>query len=159
VSPVHIRLDLSILRQGVTVGWQFGFGALAQLVRVGEFLEHCVYERGSLRHTRDGVAFTFRNPPLRMGAFSGIRVYWDGTLLPASSVRVLREGDDVGSTLDQVDPAHPIAFAFGRRIHFQVSMPSPPAGVHTARLEFQSVAIPPLVWFELKEPVGDEVAR
>src|ERR1700686_1814169 len=69
VRPLHFRLDVSLLRDGLSIGWQFGARSLEQLVRVAQFLEHCVYEPGTMSRTPDGVAFTLHNPPLRMGAF------------------------------------------------------------------------------------------
>jgi hypothetical protein len=151
-----LRLEFSLLRQGVSVGWEFGARSLEELAAVGEFLEHCVYEPGSLRRAPDGLAFTLRNPPLRMGAFSSIRVLLDGVAVPAGSVTLLGEGATTGRRTEAIDPAHPFAFAFGRRTEFHLRVDPPAPGDHRIRLELQSVAVPPLVWFEFAEPVAEE---
>ena len=149
----HLRLELSLLRQGVSVGWEFGAQSLEELASVGEFLEHCVYEPSSLHRVPEGVAFTLRNPPLRMGAFSSVRVLWDHEAVPPGLVLLLREGEAVGRRLDEIDAHHPVAFSFGRRTSFRLGIGSPSRGDHHVRLELQSVAVPPLVWFEFTEPV------
>jgi hypothetical protein len=153
VRPLHFRLDVSLLRDGLTIGWQFGARSLEQLVRVAQFLEHCVYEPGTMRRTPDGVAFTLHNPPLRMGAFSGVRLFWDGQPVPATAARVILEGETEGRTLAEVDAARPLAFASGRLTEFRMDVPPPAPGDHRVRLELQSLAVPPLIWFEFHDPV------
>lgn len=153
----RLRVELSLLRQGLSVGWEFGAQSLEELASVGEFLEHCVYEPRSLHRVPGGVAFTLRNPPLRMGAFSSIRVRWDHEPVPPGSVTLLREGEAIGRPLDAIDVHHPVAFSFGRRTSFRLGIGSPSPGDHHVRLELQSVAVPPLVWFEFTEPVGEEI--
>jgi hypothetical protein len=37
-------LDLSLLRQGIRIGWEFGIQSIAELARVGELVERSVYE-------------------------------------------------------------------------------------------------------------------
>jgi hypothetical protein len=63
-------LDLSLLRQGIRIGWEFGIQSIAELARVGELVERSVYEPSSLATAPGGIRFTLLNPPLRMGAFS-----------------------------------------------------------------------------------------
>jgi hypothetical protein len=154
VRRLHLRLDVSLLKDGLTIGWQFGTRSLEQLVRVAQFLEHCVYEPGTLSRTPDGVAFTLHNPPLRMGAFSAVRLYWDGSPVPSSGARVLLEGETEGRSLQEIDAARPLTFVSGRRTEFRMVVPPPAPGDHRVRLELQSLAVPPLVWFEFHDPVA-----
>ncbi len=141
------------------MGWEFGARSLEELAAVGEFLEHCVYEPGSLHRIPEGVSFTLRNPPLRMGAFSGIRLLWDGAAVPSREAELRMEGEEVGRRLDRIDADRPATFTFGRRTEFRIRLDRPAAGDHHVRLELQSVAIPPLVWFEFTEPLGEGKGR
>jgi hypothetical protein len=149
----EIALDFSLLRQGLTIEHEFGPAALAELVRVGRFLEHAFYEAGSLRETDRGIVFALVNPPLRLGAFRALRLLVDGHPVPPERCAWSEEGNPVQRRFSEIDPLHPIVLAPGRPIRFEVEVDRPRPGRHVLRLEFQSVAIPPLVWIEIYDSV------
>ena len=151
---MKVRQDLGLVRDGLSVGWEFGAHSLAELTRIAEFLEHCVYEPGSLSAATGGARFVLRNPPLRMGAFSAIRVQWDGRAIPGDCATVQTGDDAEPRRLSEITALDPITFGFGRRTTFRLTMPSPTAGEHHIRVEWQSVAVPPLVWLEFREPIA-----
>jgi hypothetical protein len=147
MSARQIRVDLSLLRQGASVAFEFGRAALEELARVGELVEHAVYERRSLSERGGQVSFTLLNPPLRMGAFREIRLFWNGTRLSPASVH-LRSGDGPERSLASIDADHPATPEVGQRHRFRFEVPNRAAGVQRIRIELVSSAIPPLVWFE-----------
>jgi hypothetical protein len=146
----RFRGDLSLLAQGFEVAVTLGVRSLEGLVRVAELLEHSVYEPHSLTKTPNGLSFVLRNPPLRMGAFSAVRLFCNGTAIPAGNVSLAPgRGNPVG--LDRVDREHPVTLPVGERTVFTVRGGFPEKGRIAIRLELQSVAIPPLVWFEFSD--------
>ncbi|MCI4368638.1 MAG: hypothetical protein L3K09_03640 [Thermoplasmata archaeon] len=152
----HLRLDLALLRQGLAIGVEFGFGSLEGLARTAELLEHSVYEAGSLRRLPDGLGFTLLNPPLRMGAFSEIRVWVNEVPVPADSASVTVEGESGPRRLSGVTALAPVSIPVGRRSRFRLALREVPSGTLTVRMEFDSVAIPPHVWVEFSGVPGAE---
>lgn len=151
MRTARLRGDLSLLRQGVDVAIGFGVRSLGGLVSVAELLESSVYERGSLTATPSGFSFTFLNPPLRMGAFSALRLSWNGARVPPEDAQVRTTGSAQPRSFASVDRAHPFVLPVGARTHFEVHLPRAEPGTQRVRLELESVAIPPLVWFEFAE--------
>ncbi|MCI4349978.1 MAG: hypothetical protein L3K15_00455 [Thermoplasmata archaeon] len=148
----HLRVDFAILRQGLLVGWEFGLKSLEDLGAFAELLQHSVYESGSLTHVPGGLGFVFRNPPLRMGAFSAIRIFLDGERHPDASAWVHPGGVPRAIPLAEIGPDAPVVIPVGQRTHFLLTdVGTIAAGRHKVRLELQSVAIPPLVWFEFED--------
>lgn len=148
---------LSLLRQGLSIERVFGRHSLEALVSVAETIEESVYERGSLARTPNGFSFRLSNPPLRIGAFSSLRLIVDDAPVTAERVR-LRGGRGLPwrSTAD-ISKEHPLALAPGDRIEFAVEDTLPEGAPELRiRLELQSTAIPPLVWFEFRDDLGDE---
>lgn len=152
----HLRADLSLLRQGVSLAWEFGVRSLEGLTRIAELIEHSVYEPRSLVRTPDGVAFTLLNPPLRMGAFSGLTVRWDGGTVPPAAVALALPGVRDPLPATRVGPTQPFTFPVGQRTTILLALGSPAAGRHRVRLELESVAIPPRVWFEFEDELRAE---
>jgi hypothetical protein len=146
---------LSLLRQGLSVGVEFGAHSLEALLWVAETVEQSVYERGSLTRTPEGLRFWLNNPPLRVGAFSSLRVAIDGTHVPAERARVRGGPGLPWRTLTEISGERPLELRPGERTEVAVEG-VPSAGVRelTVRLELQSTAIPPLVWFEFTDALG-----
>ncbi len=147
-----IPLDLSLLRQAVTIDHEFGAASLLELARVARFLEHAFYERRSLVRTPYGIAFTLTNPPLRLGAFKALRLFVDGTLVPAERSRVRAAGAEPVRFSD-IDSAHPFRLTLGQSMRLEAELLPVGPGTHVLRLELQSAAIPPLVWIEIHDSV------
>jgi hypothetical protein len=148
----HLRVDLSILRQGLSVGWEFGLRSLEDLGAFAELLQHSVYETGSLTRVPGGVGFVLLNPPLRMGAFSAIRIFLNGQRHPDDCVWIHPGNVAQAISLTELGPETPVVIPVGLRTRFLLAGNAPiPAGHHEVRLELQSVAIPPLVWFEFSD--------
>ncbi len=151
VRFARFRADLSLLREGVDVAVGFGVRSLEGLGGVAEFLEHAVYEPRSFRAIDQGVTFTLRNPPLRMGAFGSIRVGVDGVWTPPSQVSVHPGDAPAPIPLDQVDRDRPVTLPIGLRTAFVLRGVDPTPRRARVRLELLSVAIPPLVWYEFED--------
>jgi hypothetical protein len=152
------RTDLGLVDQGIELGLDFGIHSVVELARLGELLLHSVYERGSLRLDGGQAVFTLRNPPLRMGAFSRVRLFWDGAEVPAAAVSI---APALGTprALAEVDREHPVTIPVGERTRFRLGPVPSDAHRHVVRLELQSVAIPPTVWFEFSDVLGAEPGR
>jgi hypothetical protein len=149
----RLLADLSVFRQGLYVGFEFGARALAHLTSVGELIQQNVYETGSLRLAGDRVEFVLRNPPLRMGAFSSLGVAFDSTPLAPDVVEV-----DPG-TAGTWYPSAPITIPVGQRTRIRLKVhPTPTVGAHHVRLELRSLAIPPLVWLEFVDVLRHSTA-
>lgn len=151
----HFYGDLTLLRESISLLRDFGFKSTDQLLRIAEFLERNVYPEGSLHRTVDGVGFSLVNAPLRVGAFSAVRVMWDGTPVPMDRAFVRTEDHAVERSLGDIGPLRPLELRPGVRTDFRLVGVSPDADRHTVRLEFQSVAIPPLVWLEFTDAVSE----
>ncbi len=151
MSDRRVGAILSLLRQSISIGADFGAHPLEALLWVAETVERSVYEPGSLRATDGGISFALSNPPLRSGAFSSVRVLLDGQLLDARNVSVREEGRPWKSS-DSFSRADPLRLAPGVRTEFHLRAPPPTVDRPLAvRLELKSVAIPPLVWFEFQD--------
>lgn len=138
------------------MAWEFGARSLEGLTRIAELIEHSVYEAGSLTRTAEGISFTLLNPPLRMGAFSEIRVLWDGSRLPPDDVSIVLVGGAAPIPSGAISPVRPLTVPVGQRTTVRMAMAPPAPGPHRVRLELRSVAIPPLVWFEFVDtPRGE----
>ena len=146
--------DLALLEQGVEVAVGFGLRSLEGLVDVAELLEQSVYEPRSLRRTPAGFQFTLLNPPLRMGAFSSVRLIWNGAAIGATDVTIALPGEPPRG-LDSIAPEHPVTLPVGRRTRFAVVSGNVPSGRQQLRLELQSVAVPPKVWFEFSDEIRE----
>jgi len=149
----RIRGDLALLREGVEVAVGFGVRSLEGLVDVAELLEHSVYEPRSLRSTGDGFCFTLLNPPLRMGAFSSVRLLWNGSEVDPTRA-ALAVGRSAARPLGSIAAASPVTLPIGERVRFSVHAAPVEPGRHRVRLELQSVAVPPLVWLEFADEMG-----
>jgi hypothetical protein len=154
VRSGRLRGDLSLLRQGVQVAVGFGFRSLEGLADVAELVEQSVYEPRSLGRTADGFGFTLLNPPLRMGAFSSLRLRWDQRPIDPRSATISLAGDAPRS-LASIDPTSPVTLPVGRRTRFTVAIGQVARGRHHVRLELQSVAVPPKVWFEFSDELRE----
>jgi hypothetical protein len=149
-------LDLSILRQGLSIGREFGFASLEEFARLGSFLEGAFYERGSLASDPSGFSFRLANPPLRLGAFSAIRLFWDGAAIPPDRAAISVGRDRPPRRFSDVDVGRPLTLSFGGPIRITVQTAPPRVGLHRLRLELQSIAIPPVVWIEISDHLRGE---
>ena len=145
----RLRGDLGLLRDGARVAYEFGLPTLTGLVAVADLLAHDVYEPHSLRRTEEGLRFTLRNPPLRMGAFDRLRLAVGGQPVPPEDSSVRPGGAAADVPFSRVSREHPIVLPVGVRSEFAIRLTPVPAGRLCVRLELHSVAIPPVVWFEL----------
>lgn len=150
----HLRGDIALLRAAISLVREFGFQSAERLGQVAEFLERSVYAPGSLRSEHGGVGFALLNPPLRVGAFSAVRVLWDGRPVSPENAFVRLEGHAVERPLSDIVAARPVELRPGQPVRFRlVGVPSGP-GHHRVRLELQSIAVPPLVWFEFSDTIA-----
>jgi hypothetical protein len=157
VSDRRFGSVLSLLRQGLSVGSQFGAHSLEALLSVAETIEESVYERGSLTWTSNGFTFRLNNPPLRTGAFSSLGLTIDGARVSTGRVRVGGHPDLPWREVTDISRERPLELRPGDRIEVAVDRPTR-EGVRelTVRLEFQSIAIPPLVWLEFTDTLARE---
>jgi hypothetical protein len=94
-----------------------------------------------------------------MGAFSAVRVHFDGQRVPDDAAWLHPAGASVETSLATVDREHPVALEIGRRTTVRLRLAElPGAGHHLVRVEAQSVAIPPLVWFQFTDDLHDATA-
>ncbi len=151
VSDRRVGPLLSLLRQGIKLDLEFGSHSLESLLRIAETVEESVYVPGSLETTPRGLRFALENPPLRMGAFRALRAFVNGAAVGPASVRFRSPG---GAWRDVRDLGHdrPLELLPGTKVDFELDVSPPPAGEVTVRLELENIAIPPLVWFEFREP-------
>ncbi len=148
-----IPLDLSLLRQALSIEHEFGTASLLELGRVALFLERAFYAEGSLVRTPTGIAFTLVNPPLRIGAFRGARLLLDGAEVAPTGCRVRVEGAPTALPFSAIDREHPLLLSPGKALHLEADLPPPAPGRHVVRLELRSSAIPPLVWIEVHDEI------
>lgn len=131
---------------------EFGTHSLEALAWVARTVEASVYVPDSLVRTSAGFRFALANPPLRIGAFCGLRLLVDGTPMPPDRVRVRFGPGYPWRTSSHLSPEHPLELQGGSSTEFEADWPLVGAPVPiTVRLELQSVAIPPLVWLEIHE--------
>ncbi len=148
----HFSELLSVVRQGLTVGVEYGTHSLEALLWVAETVEEGVYESGSLRRTPDGISFALDNPPLRTGAFESLVVRVNGDAVPGEGVRLRAGPGAPWRTAASLSRERPLALGPGDRTEFALTGPfgDGPEPI-TVRLELRVPAIPPLVWFEFRE--------
>jgi|SRR5271170_281839 len=156
MRTLRIRADLSLLREGADVAIGFGLRSLEGLGGVAEFLQHAVYEHGSLRSSGECIVFTLRNPPLRMGAFGSVRVALDGVWAPADLTWVQPGEGSPRVSLATIDRTHPVTLPIGRRSFFTLGGVDRTPRQRHVRLELLSVAIPPRVWYEFVDDLRPE---
>jgi hypothetical protein len=149
------QADVELLREGISLLSEFGVRSTERLAYVASFLEASVYARKSLHAVPGGAAFTLLNPPLRVGAFSSVRVAWDGTFLPPDRAFVRVEGHAVERPLSDIALPRPIELRPGQPIHFRLADVPVSSGHHRVRLELQNIAVPPLVWFEFADTIHE----
>jgi hypothetical protein len=150
----HFRGDVGLLRESISLIAEFGLRSAARLAYVAEFLERSVYAPKSLRAVPGGVRFSLLNPPLRVGAFSSVRVAWDGTFCPGERAFLLAEGHSIERSLSDIDLSRPVELRPGQRTDFRLLDVPAGSGSHRVRLELTNIAVPPLVWFEFVDTIG-----
>lgn len=159
MSDRRIGPILSLLRQGLELDVEYGTRSLESLVRIAEVVEESVYAAGSLQAVPSGIRFVLNNPPLRLGAFGALRVKLDGVYVAPGAVRFRPVGETTWRSDATVGRPTPLVLLPGRATEFVVDRTPVPQGPLTVRLELTSVAIPPLVWFEFREPVRPAEGR
>jgi hypothetical protein len=152
----HFRGDVELLREALSLIREFGLHSVERLAHVAEFLERSVYAPRSLHAVPGGAGFTLLNPPLRVGAFSAFRVSWDGVSVPAEQVLLRRQGQAIDLSSSEITVARPIELRPGQRVEVRVVGVPISSGRHRVRIELQSIAVPPLVWFEFVDPVDEQ---
>ena len=151
VSRHSIPALVSLVHEGVTVGYEFGLHSLGALARVAETVEESVYAAHSLEATESGLRFSLWNPPLRLGAFGSANLRVNGTPVPPAQAQVRKVAEDAWTSLDRVTPEAPLVWLPDEPREFEARVGPVPAGEHvTVRLELRNVAIPPLVWIEIR---------
>jgi hypothetical protein len=150
----HFRGDVGLLRESLSLIAEFGVHSTARLAYVADFLERSVYAPKSLHAVPGGVLFTLLNPPLRVGAFSSVRVAWDGTFLPGERAFLRPEGHSIERSLSDIDLSQPVELRPGQRMDFRLLDVPAASGSHRVRLELTNIAVPPLVWFEFVDTIG-----
>lgn len=147
----HLRADLGLVRQGLRLALDYGVRPLEEMVRVAELIESSVYEHGSLTTAGREVRFRLLNPPLRMGAFSRIALRWDGAVILPSDAMIAPVDGRSGTRFSEISADRPFTIPIGRRTEVRFETDRRESGVHTIRLELESVAIPPMVWLEFAD--------
>jgi hypothetical protein len=152
VSDHRFGSLLRLVREGIRLEFEFGTQSLEALAWVGQTVETSVYLPGSLARTPTGFRFALANPPLRIGAFSSVRLLVEGTPVPSDRVRVRRSGEESWRVTSALGPSAPLELRPGDPTDFEAEWPLPSTSktVHL-RLEFRNVAIPPLVWVEFRD--------
>jgi hypothetical protein len=143
----RLVVSYGLIREGLQVAHRYGFRSLEEMVRIALFLESAVYESGSLQSIPGGVRFALRNPPLRIGAFSGLALQWDDVPVPASGCTVQTGAETPPVRFSDVGRSAPVVLPIGQRVEFTAMVGEPTGGSHTVLLELHSLAIPPRVWF------------
>jgi hypothetical protein len=160
VSAHRFGSLLRLASDAVLLELEFGTQSLEALAWIGRTVESSVYLSGSLARTPTGFRFALANPPLRIGAFSGVRLLVEGTPVDPAQVR-LRVGPGLPwRTTTSLSAEHPLELQAGSTLEFESNSPleGTPKTL-TIRLEFQSIAIPPLVWVEFRETLrGDPIS-
>ncbi|HKN06199.1 MAG TPA: hypothetical protein VJ021_01150 [Thermoplasmata archaeon] len=159
MSDHRLGPALSLVRQGLSVGREFGMHSLEALLWVAETVEESVYVPRSLVRNAEGLSFMLANPPLRVGAFSSLRFWVDRVEVPSARVRLGTGSPRAWRTAAEISGAAPLELRPGEPT--EVALDQVSTGVErevTVRLELQSVAIPPLVWFEFTEAPRTEAS-
>jgi hypothetical protein len=160
VSIRGVGRILSLVRQGVTVGAQYGADALEALLGVAESVEESVLVPGSFVQDGSGLRFVLANPPLRTGAFAAVRLAVDGTPVPPSRVRLRPGPGTAWRAAGEVTAAAPLNLGPGIGTEVEIDVPPMPRGhARRVRVELECRAIPPLVWMEFEEIPGEVERR
>jgi hypothetical protein len=153
---LYLGRELSLLRQGISIGTEYGAHSIIMLARIAEMVEESVYEPGSLCAIASGIRFVLRNPPLRIGAFSSIRVRANQTEVSPDRVRFRTGTRGSFRSLESIDRDNPFTMVPGQRTEVEVDWTGPlPKGAQTILLSLRNVAIPPLVWFEFVDAIHE----
>ncbi|HTW55733.1 MAG TPA: hypothetical protein VMG36_04710 [Thermoplasmata archaeon] len=148
---------LSALRQGFELDVDFGTHSIEAMTWIAEVVETSVYRRGSLRGTADGLRFALANPPLRLGAFSGVTLRVNGALVPPERWTIRSGSAAPPRAATTVGAATPIELRSGEAIEV-VAAVGRLSGTVRIRLELESVAIPPRVWMEFDDELREDAA-
>ncbi len=147
---------LRLVGEAARVEVEFGTQSLETLARIADAVASSVYVPDSLTRTPTGLALRLANPPLRVGAFAALRLFVDGHPVPAEDVRFRTATSSTWRTAASVRTESPLDLQAGDAIDLAADLPDVPrVGPVTIRLELQSVAIPPLVWFEVRDRLRD----
>jgi hypothetical protein len=147
-----------LIRQGLTLGVQFGTHSVGALLWVAETVEEAVYEPHSLRRTSEGIGFVLDNPPLRVGAFTALEIRVDGTAVPGDRVRFRPGPGSPWRTAASLSPEATLNLGPGDRTEFDlVGAFGTEGDPVTVRLELHNPAVPPAVWFEFNESPSEAV--
>jgi hypothetical protein len=159
VGERHLTSVLRLAGEAIGVGWEFGFESLEALAWVAQTVESSVYVPHSLRRTGTGFRFALANPPLRVGAFSSVRMLVDGAAASPDRVRVRTVPVGPWRATSTIGAEQPLELQSGSGTEFDVDWPVP-LGTRalTVRLELTNVAIPPLVWLEFQETLEEPSA-
>ncbi len=142
----------ALVRQGITIGADYGIRSVETLLAVAQTIEESVYEPGSLRRIPGGLAFALDNPPLRVGAFARVRVLVDGEAIPSERVRLRPGPGHAWRTAADVTAEATYDLGPGDRTEFEIESAAPTGPGRTrVRIEFEAPAIPPTVWCELRD--------
>jgi len=143
---------LSLARQAVSIGIDYGTHAIEALAWVAETVEESVYEAGSLVRSGPDLRFALDNPPLRVGAFRSVRVLVDRVPLPAERVELRAGPGTPWRSAASLTADAPLAFGPGERLEFRLVGGAPStAEPLVIRLEFETSAIPPTVWLVIRD--------
>ena len=143
---------LSLVRQTLSVGREFGLHSLEAMLWVAQSIEASVYVTGSLARSDSGLSFVLANPPLRMGAFSSFRIWVNRVEVSPTDLRFRSGEASPWRTAAEVGPAAPLEMRPGEPTEVALDRVSATGdGSVTVRLELRSVAIPPLVWMEFTD--------
>jgi hypothetical protein len=146
---------VSLLRtvgEAIGLGIDFGAASLEALAWVALTVESSIYLPGSLTATDTGIRFELGNPPLRIGAFSGVRLLLNGLPVPAAQVRLRSGPGHPWRRASEIDVGRPLELDAGDHTVIEADCaPELRQMPLTVRLEFQNVAIPPLVWIEIRD--------
>ena len=153
--------SLSLLRQGLSIEIHYGTRSLEALLSVAEAVEDAVYATGSLRRIPGGLALALDNPPLRVGAFSAVRVLVDRNAVPPAQVRLRRGPGAAWRTASDVTADSPYRWGPGEPTEFELETSAALTGEPVCvRIELVSIAVPPLVWCEIREvPAPEDAGR
>ena len=151
VSNHRFASLLRLAGEAIRVEAQFGTQSLEALAWVASTVGASVYVPESLVRTPTGFRFALANPPLRVGAFSSLSLRVDGVVVPSDRVRVRLGPACPWRETALLTPSEPLELAAGTPIEFDADWPLREGGGEiTLRLEFHNVAIPPLVWLEVR---------
>jgi hypothetical protein len=148
---------VSLVRQGLALEIGFGTHSVEALLWVAETVEEAVYAPGALVLADGVLSFRLTNPPLRVGAFSALRLAVDGRPAAPTQLRFRPGPGSPWRIAASLSRQAPLELVPGRATEFAVDgVGEIPSRRATLRLEFESVAIPPLVWVEFTDEVRRE---